>query len=218
MSKPFIILDLRHHIIGPIVSAASVVDPAIRQPENDDASVPTIRTAPVLHVPEATEITTVRDRGATVYATLHQVKTAEPVQPARLVPGLPRDIETIALKCLRRDPVRRYGSLDQTARLWDVATARPVGGSMQHQGPVMAVAFRPDGKAVLTASGDNTVRIWPIAELPDDFDRVTTWVQLITGLDLDGTGSIQVMDNGKWLERRDKVKQQGRPPLPDAKQ
>ena len=49
-------------------------------------------------------------RGSTVYATLHQVKTAEPVPPARLVPGLPRDIETIAIKCLRKDPGKRYGS------------------------------------------------------------------------------------------------------------
>lgn len=29
-------------------------------------------------------------RGATVYATLHQVKTAEPVPPSRMVPGVPR--------------------------------------------------------------------------------------------------------------------------------
>ena len=35
-------------------------------------------------------------RGATVLETLEQVKTAEPVPPSRLVPGLPRDVETIA--------------------------------------------------------------------------------------------------------------------------
>ena len=35
-------------------------------------------------------------RAATVLETLQQVKTAEPVPPSRLVPGLPRDIETIA--------------------------------------------------------------------------------------------------------------------------
>ena len=35
-------------------------------------------------------------RGATVLETLQQVKTAEPVPPSRLVPGLPRDVETIA--------------------------------------------------------------------------------------------------------------------------
>ena len=35
-------------------------------------------------------------RGATVLETLEQVKTTEPVPPSRLVPGLPRDLETIA--------------------------------------------------------------------------------------------------------------------------
>jgi WD40 repeat protein/tRNA A-37 threonylcarbamoyl transferase component Bud32 len=49
-------------------------------------------------------------RGATVLETLQQVKTAEPVPCARLVPGLPRDAETIALKCLQKDPARRYES------------------------------------------------------------------------------------------------------------
>jgi hypothetical protein len=49
-------------------------------------------------------------RGATVLDTLEQVKTAEPVPPSRLVLGLPRDVETIALKCLQKDPARRYES------------------------------------------------------------------------------------------------------------
>ena len=47
-------------------------------------------------------------KAATVLQTLEQVKTAEPVPPSRLQPGLPRDIETIALKCLQKDPARRY--------------------------------------------------------------------------------------------------------------
>ncbi len=49
-------------------------------------------------------------RGATVLETLEQVKTAEPVAPSRLVPGLPADVETIALKCLQKDPAKRYES------------------------------------------------------------------------------------------------------------
>ena len=49
-------------------------------------------------------------KAATVLQTLEQVKAADPVPPSRLQPGLPRDAETIALKCLHKDPLRRYAS------------------------------------------------------------------------------------------------------------
>ena len=54
-------------------------------------------------------------RGATVLKTLEQVKATDPVPPSRLVPGLPRDVETIALKCLQKEPQRRYGSASALA-------------------------------------------------------------------------------------------------------
>src|SRR5262249_37014013 len=47
-------------------------------------------------------------RGATVLDTLDQVKGSEPVAPSRLVAKLPRDLETIALKCLHKEPAGRY--------------------------------------------------------------------------------------------------------------
>jgi serine/threonine-protein kinase len=40
--------------------------------------------------------------------TVHQVLTAEPNAPARLVGGVPRDLDTICLKCLRKEPDQRY--------------------------------------------------------------------------------------------------------------
>jgi WD40 repeat protein len=49
-------------------------------------------------------------QGATLLETLEQARTAEPVSPRRLLPGMPRDVETIALKCLRKDPAKRYDS------------------------------------------------------------------------------------------------------------
>jgi eukaryotic-like serine/threonine-protein kinase len=49
-------------------------------------------------------------RGATVLETLEQVKSTELVPPSRLVLGLPRDIETIALKCLQKEQGKRYDS------------------------------------------------------------------------------------------------------------
>jgi WD40 repeat protein len=46
--------------------------------------------------------------GATVLDTLEQVRTQEPVPPRRLQPKTPRDLETVCLKCLQKDPARRY--------------------------------------------------------------------------------------------------------------
>jgi WD40 repeat protein/serine/threonine protein kinase len=49
-------------------------------------------------------------RGETDLDTLQQVQAEEPVPPTRLRPKLTRDLETICVKCLRKEPSRRYGS------------------------------------------------------------------------------------------------------------
>jgi WD40 repeat protein len=45
--------------------------------------------------------------------TLLQVQIDEPVPPGRLRGKLPRDLETICLKCLQKEPHRRYGSAQE---------------------------------------------------------------------------------------------------------
>ncbi len=73
-------------------------------------------------------------RGTTILETLEQVKNAEPVPPSRLVPGLPHDVETICLKCLQKDPARRYegaAALAEDLRRFvagEPILARPIGG------------------------------------------------------------------------------------------
>lgn len=47
--------------------------------------------------------------------TLQQVISEEPVRPGRLQPDLARDLETICLKCLEKEPSRRYGSAQELA-------------------------------------------------------------------------------------------------------
>jgi serine/threonine-protein kinase len=47
-------------------------------------------------------------QGETALDTLTQVRFQEPIPPSRLRPNLPRDVETICLKCLAKDPARRY--------------------------------------------------------------------------------------------------------------
>jgi WD40 repeat protein len=47
-------------------------------------------------------------QGATVMETLDQVRKREPVPLRALNPSVPRDLETICLKCLQKEPARRY--------------------------------------------------------------------------------------------------------------
>jgi serine/threonine protein kinase len=53
--------------------------------------------------------------GPTAQATLYQVFNAEPVGPRELQAEVPRDLETICLKCLEKRPADRYASARELA-------------------------------------------------------------------------------------------------------
>jgi WD40 repeat protein len=54
-------------------------------------------------------------QAATAVETVMLVLSAEPVPPRRLRPALPRDLETICLKCLAKEPGRRYADAQELA-------------------------------------------------------------------------------------------------------
>ncbi len=72
-------------------------------------------------------------RAASLMDTLMQVVSDDPVPPSRLQSRLPRDLETVCLKCLSKDPGRRYATADELAddlrrfRNGEPVRARPVG-------------------------------------------------------------------------------------------
>ncbi|MBY0522683.1 MAG: protein kinase [Gemmataceae bacterium] len=73
-------------------------------------------------------------KGPTALDTVLQVIHEEPVRPSGLRPKLPRDLETICLKCLEKEPYRRYSSALALAA--DLARFRH--GSPIHARPVSA--------------------------------------------------------------------------------
>jgi WD40 repeat protein/tetratricopeptide (TPR) repeat protein len=89
--------------------------------------------------------------GATVLGTLEQVRERLPDPPRKLNPRVPRGLEVICLKCLEKDPRRRYASADALAedlRRWlagEPISARPVGRTVRfgmwcHRNPLIATA------------------------------------------------------------------------------
>jgi WD40 repeat protein len=54
-------------------------------------------------------------KGASVVETLDQVRLRDPVAVRQLQPSVPRDLETVCLKCLQKEPHRRYASAQELA-------------------------------------------------------------------------------------------------------
>jgi serine/threonine protein kinase len=54
-------------------------------------------------------------REETYELTVHKVLTEEPIQPHRLEAAVPPDVEAVCLKCLEKEPGRRYASAGELA-------------------------------------------------------------------------------------------------------
>jgi WD40 repeat protein len=116
------------------------------------------------------------------------------------------------------------GSTDSTARLWEIASGKPVGPALEHPKAVTniglmqqvfggeSVGFSPDGKWILTASIDNTARIW---KLPAPWDgapeRIALTVIVQTGMEVDESGTIRLLDAETWRQRRQQLERLGGP-------
>ena len=98
------------------------------------------------------------------------------------------------------------------ARLWDAATAKPIGPAMSQEGGVFTAAFSPDGRTILTMGGTGR-RLWEVGELPDDLQRVTTWVEVMTGLTVDARGEVRLLNHEGWQEAVQRLERAGQSPM-----
>ena len=115
-------------------------------------------------------------RGDSVVDTLTQVKEQRPEAPRKLNPKVPRDLETICLKCLEKDPRRRYPSaqaLASDARAWldgRPIAARPVGpiervALFVRRRPTLAAAYFLTATVIVLAGfGGSLAWLWRAAE------------------------------------------------------
>jgi WD40 repeat protein len=114
-------------------------------------------------------------RADTTLETLRQVVWEEPVSPRRLQPHVPRDLETICLKCLEKEPARRYASAQALAE----DLGRFQNGEPIHVRPPSArrraahwVRRHPAAATLMTAAGLLALTItlgavWHSAQLTD---------------------------------------------------
>ena len=118
-------------------TGASLGTPAYMAPEQAGGSAGGRARRPTCTAsgPSSTNCSTGRPpfRGDTALETIRRVCSDDPVPPRRLRPDVPRDLETVCLKCLRKEPRHRYPSADALAddlgRFLEgrPVTARPVG-------------------------------------------------------------------------------------------
>ena len=152
--------------------------------------------------------------------TVRQVVVEEPVPPRRLRPRLPRDLETITLRCLQKDPRKRYASAldlaDDLRRFLsgESIRARPArawerGIKWTRRRPTVAALVGVSGLALLGLLGLLTA-LWHNAEeragfmlrLTDIQQKLETGEQQLVNLEQDAAAAQQRQQVAQLETRR----------------
>ncbi len=118
-------------------------------------------------------------QAASVMDTLELVRTQEPLGPRALQPRVPRDLETICLKCLHKEPARRYSSAGELADdlerfLRDEPIkARPVGPSERfwrwcRRNPIVAGLVSTVAILLVTGTVVASYMAWQMGRIAQD--------------------------------------------------
>jgi serine/threonine protein kinase/Flp pilus assembly protein TadD len=155
-------------------------------------------------------------RGESTMETICQVVSDDPVPPSRLVPRVARDLETICLKCLSKEPHRRYASalelaedLDRYRRGETIRARRtPVwerGIKWSRRRPVAAVAL------VIGLAGSLGLIAWAIARERAERHRIERLDRQFVSEHARGLEACDLTDKALKADSRDDLeKAQGK--------
>jgi serine/threonine-protein kinase len=140
-------------------------------------------------------------RAETAGETVLQVISQEPASPSRLNARMPRDLETICLKCLHKDPQRRYATAAALAEdlhrfgRGEPIAARPAGlperlGKWVRRRPTQAAVLAASLLLAATLVGAS---LWLVAQQAHQ--------RVAVEADLKELGVLQ--DSARWAEARD---------------
>ncbi len=121
-------------------------------------------------------------KAATAIETMQQVVDVDPVPPRRLQPTLPRDLETICLKCLRKEPHKRYATAEALA----VDLGRFLAGE-----PIRARPVSVWERAMKWARRRPAVAALLLLSLTATAAALVVWAQLTRRLEQEGNAARQ---------------------------
>jgi WD40 repeat protein/tetratricopeptide (TPR) repeat protein len=112
---------------------------------------------------------------------------------------------------------------DSEIQLWDAITCKALGpplGLPKRVGGLnreTRASFARDRQTLLTEGrsifGDvDSARLWDLALLPDDPERVALWLEVMTGLTMEESGHVHGLDAVSYRERWDSLERLGGPP------
>jgi WD40 repeat protein len=88
--------------------------------------------------------------------------------------------------------------MDGTARVWDAAAGEPVTPPLLHGDCVWHVAFSPDGRYLMSASGDKTARLWELPLETRPLAELVQMAQVLTGLEMREAGQWVPLDADRF--------------------